>query len=91
MTNVNVENMEDNANLFMQKMGFAHDEDGLDMTDEQLINFLLLCQQEYVMGDDEEEDDEEMMEMPDGNNVKVKVLKLDGRNVHEMMNKILGG
>jgi hypothetical protein len=102
MTNVNVENMEDNANLFMQKMGFAHDEDGLDMTDEQLINFLLLCQQEYVMGDDEEEDDEEydeeyeeddeeMMEMPDGNDVKVKVLKLDGRNVHEMMNKILGG
>jgi hypothetical protein len=32
-----------------------------------------------------------MMEMPDGKDVKVKVLKLDGRNIHEMMNKILGG
>jgi hypothetical protein len=98
MPNVNVENMEDNANLFMQKMGFAHDEDGLDMTDEQLINFLLLCQQEYVMGDDDEDEEydkeyeeDDMMEMPSGKDVKVKVLKLDGSNVHEMMNKILGG
>jgi len=36
-------------------------------------------------------DDEEMMEMPHGKDVKVKVMKLDGSNVHEMMNKILGG
>jgi hypothetical protein len=99
MAEVNVENMEDNAKMFEHKMGFSHDADGLDMSDEQLVNFLLLCQQEYIMGDDEdeeydeeyEEDDEEMMEMPDGKDVKVKVLKLDGRNIHEMMNKILGG
>jgi hypothetical protein len=52
------------------------------------------------MGDDDEDEDEEydeeyeeddMMEMPSGKDVKVKVLKLDGSNVHEMMNKILGG
>ena len=55
MAEVNVENMEDNAKMFEQKMGFAHDADGLDMSDEQLVNFLLMCQQEYVMGDDEEE------------------------------------
>ena len=99
MAEVNVENMEDNATMFMHKMGFAHDADGLDLTDEQLINFLLLCQQEYVMGDDDEEyddeeiyeDDEEMMDMPHGKDVKVKVMKLDGSNVHEMMNKLLGG
>ena len=97
MAEVNVENMEDNATMFMHKMGFAHDADGLDLTDEQLINFLLLCQQEYVMGDDEYDDeeydevDEEMMDMPHGKDVKVKVMKLDGSNVHEMMNKLLGG
>ena len=48
------------------------------------------------MGDDEEEydeeyDEDEMMEMPHGNDVKVKVMKLDGSNVQEMMNKLLGG
>ena len=94
MAEVNVENMEDNAKMFEHKMGFSHDADGLDMSDEQLVNFLLLCH--HGMGDDDEEyeeeyDDEEMMEMPDGNDVKVKVMKLDGGNVHEMMNKLLGG
>jgi len=98
MAEVNVENMEDNAKMFEQKMGFAHNADGLDMSDEQLVNFLLMCQQEYVMGDDDEEyddeeyeDEDEMMEMPHGNDVKVKVMKLDGSNVQEMMNKLLGG
>jgi hypothetical protein len=98
MAEVNVENMEDNAKMFEHKMGFAHDADGLDMSDEQLVNFLLMCQQEYVMGDDDEEyddeeyeDEDEMMEMPHGKDVKVKVMKLDGGNVHEMMNKLLGG
>ena len=96
MAEVNVENMEDNATLFMSKMGFSHDADGLDMTDEQLVNFLLLCH--HGMGDDEMyeddemyDDDEEMMEMPHGKDVKVKVMKLDGGNVHDMMNKLLGG
>jgi hypothetical protein len=98
MAEVNVENMEENADLFMEKMGFAHTSDGLDMSDEQLVNFLLLCHHTMVgigeddMHDDEEMyDDDEMMEMPHGKDVKVKVMKLDGGNVQEMMNKLLGG
>jgi len=98
MAEVNVENMEENADLFMEKMGFAHTSDGLDMSDEQLVNFLLLCHHTMVgigeddmHDDDEMYDDDEMMEMPHGEDVKVKVMKLDGGNVHEMMNKLLGG
>jgi len=97
MAEVNVENMEENADLFMEKMGFAHTSDGLDMSDEQLVNFLLLCHHTMVgigeddMHDDEMYDDDEMMEMPHGEDVKVKVMKLDGGNVQEMMNKLLGG
>ena len=55
MAEVNVENMEENAELFMEKMGFAHTSDGLDMTDDQLVNFLLLCHQGQYS------DEEEMM------------------------------
>ena len=98
MAEVNVENMEDNATLFMSKMGFSHTEAGLDMTDDQLVNFLLLCHQTMMgIGEDEMYEEEEMyeeddmMEMPHGEDVKVKVMKLDGGNVHEMMNKLLGG
>jgi hypothetical protein len=95
MAEVNVENMEENAQLFEEKMGFAHTADGLDMTDDQLVNFLLLCHHDqYDMSDDEEYEEEDMedMEMMDeGKDVKVKVMKLGGGDVHEMMNKILGG
>ena len=99
MAEVNIGNMEDNAILFEEKMGFPHNTDGLELSDEQLINFLLLCHQEHVLGDEEYEDeeemmyedDEEMMEMPHGKDVKVKVMKLDGGNVHDMINKLLGG
>jgi len=97
MAEVNVENMEDNATLFLQKMGFPHNADGLDLSDDQLVNFLLLCHQVMVGidGEDYEDDmyedvEEEMMEVPSGD-VKVKVMKLDGGNVHDMMNKLLGG
>ncbi len=89
MTEVNVENMEENAELFEEKMGFAHTADGLDMTDDQLVNFLLLCHHDqYDVSDDEEYEEEDMDE---GKDVKVKVMKLGGGDVHEMMNKILGG
>ena len=105
MAEVNVQNMEENAELFMAKMGFPHDADGLNMTDEQLVNFVLLCQQEYMLGgEDEYEEDcdcdhgdddcdchhDEMMMPDDG--IKVKVMRVgDGGSVHEMMNEILGG
>jgi hypothetical protein len=41
--------------------------------------------------DDYEDVDEEMMEVPSGKDMKIKVMKLDGGNVHEMRNKLLGG
>jgi hypothetical protein len=45
MAEVNVENMEENEALFMEKMGFARDTEGLELSDDQLVNFLLLCHQ----------------------------------------------
>ena len=92
MAEVNVENMEENAELFEEKMGFPHNADGLDMSDDQLVNFLLLCHQgEYGMYDDEEYEEEDMEMMDDGKDMKVKVMKVGSGDVHEMMNKILGG
>jgi len=61
MAQINVENMEENAELFMEKMGFPHDAAGLEMTEEQLVNFLMLCYQEKY-GMHEEEYDEEYEE-----------------------------
>ena len=83
MADVNVENMEENADLFMEKMGFARDSDGLDLSDDQLVNFLLLCHQmEYGIGEEEEEEEEGM---------KVKVIKLDGGgDMSSIMDEILG-
>ena len=91
MAEVNVENMEENAELFMEKMGFAHDTEGLEMTDDQLVNFLLLCHHmQYGVGDEYEE--EEMMEEDHDSDVKVKIMKVgSGDDVHSMMNQILGG
>ena len=88
MAEINVENMEENSELFVEKMGFAHDSEGLDLSDDQLVNFLLLCQRmQYGVGDEEEE----MMEMPEDGDVKVKIMKVgSGDDVHSMMNKILG-
>ena len=93
MAEVNVENMEENAELFEEKMGFPHNADGLDLSDDQLVNFLLLCHHsQYDMYEDDEEYEEEDMEMmDDGKDMKVKVMKVGSGDVHEMMNKILGG
>ena len=53
MAEVEVDNMEKNAELFMEKMGFAHDSEGLELSDDQLVNFLLLCHQmEYGIGEE---------------------------------------
>tara|TARA_R110002073_G_C9129909_1_gene551473 strand:- start:3 stop:284 length:282 start_codon:yes stop_codon:yes gene_type:complete len=85
MAEVNVENMEDNAKLFEEKMGFAHNADGLDLSDDQLVNFLLLCHQEMVMPEEEEMEEEHM----DGD-VKVKVMKVDSGDMRGVMDQILG-
>jgi len=81
---INVDNMEQNAELFMEKMGFAHDSAGLDMTDDQLVNFLLICQQiEYGIGEEPEDEMEE-----DG--VTVKVIKGKGGDMSSIMDEVLG-
>lgn len=85
MAEVEVDNMENNAELFMEKMGFAHDSEGLELTEEQLVNFLLLCHQmEYGVGAESEDEEEE-------GDVKVKVMKVhSGGDMSEMMDEILG-
>jgi hypothetical protein len=81
MAEVNVDNMDKNAELFMEKMGFAHDSEGLELSEEQLVNFLLLCHQmEYGVGQEEEEEE----------GVKVKVMKVDSGDMRGMMDEILG-
>ena len=86
MAEVNVENMEENAKLFEEKMGFSHDADGLELSDDQLVNFLLLCYQGMILPEEEEEMEEEHM---DGD-VKVKVMKVDSGDMRSVMDEILG-
>ncbi len=86
MADINIENMEENAELFKAKMGFAHDTEGLELSDDQLVNFLLLCYQGMVLPDEEEEMEEEHM---DGD-VKVKVMKVDSGDMQSVMDQILG-
>jgi cellobiose-specific phosphotransferase system component IIB len=84
MTEINVENMEDNADLFMEKMGFAHDTEGLELSDDQLVNFLLICHQiEYGVGEEEEEEE--------GEDMKVKVIKMHGGgDMTGLIDEVLG-
>ena len=86
MAEINVENMEENAKLFEEKMGFTHDADGLELSDDQLVNFLLLCHQIMILPEEEEEIEEEHM---DGD-VKVKVMKVDSGDMRGVMDEILG-
>ena len=88
MADINVENMEENAQLFEEKMGFPHTAEGLELTDDQLVNFLLLCYQGMVLPDEEEEEMEEDHHM-DGD-VKVKVMKVDSGDMQSVMDQILG-
>jgi hypothetical protein len=88
MAEVNVDNMEENAELFMEKMGFAHDSEGLELSDDQLVNFLLLCHQmEYGIGAESEDDD---MEEMDSDGMKVKVIKVKGGDMRSIMDEMLG-
>ena len=85
MAEVNVENMEENGTLFMEKMGFAHDTEGLELSDDQLVNFLLLCHQmEYGV-----HEEEEMME-EDHDGMKVKIMKVDSSDMRGVMDELLG-
>ena len=88
MADINVENMDENAELFMEKMGFSHDSPGLELTPDQLVNFLLLCYQGMVLPDEEEETEMEEEHMGDG--MKVKVMKVDSGDMRNVMDEILG-
>ena len=83
---IEIGNMEQNEKLFEEKMGFPRDSEGLELSDSQLVNFLLLCHQEMIMPEEETEMEEEH---GDGE-MKVKIIKMDSGNVHEMMNDMLG-
>ena len=85
MAEVNIGNFEENAKLFVEKMGFPHDSEGLELTPDQLVNFLLLCYQGMMLPDEEEMEEEHM----DGD-VKVKVMKVDSGDMRGMMDEILG-
>ena len=90
MAEINVDNMEQNAELFMEKMGFAHDTEGLEMSDDQLVNFLLICQQmEYGVGAESEDEDYDEDEMSE-DDMKVKVIKVKGGDMRSIMDDMLG-
>ena len=86
MEEIEIGDMEKNEKLFMEKMGFPRDSEGLDLTDSQLVNFLLLCHQEMIIP---EENNEEEMDESEGK-VKVKVMKVDSGDMRGMMDEILG-
>lgn len=95
MADVNVANVEEQRELFEMQMGFPADSEGLDLTDEQVVNFMLLCHKEMVAPEGMEEDDyeegEEMEEMmPEDGEMKIKVIKLGAGDVENMMDDILG-
>ena len=90
MAEVNVENIEQAEELFMEKMGFARDTEGLDLSDDQLVNFLMLCHQmEYGVGADSEDEDYDEEEMSE-DGMKVKVIKVKGGDMRSIMDEMLG-
>ena len=101
MAEVNVANIEEQREMFEMQMGFPADSEGLDLTDEQVVNFMLLCHQEMVAPEGMEEDEgyeeeegseHEMMEemMPEEGEMKVKVIKLGAGDIQNVMDEILG-
>ena len=54
---IEIGDMEKNEKLFMEKMGFPRDSEGLDLSDSQLVNFLLLCHQEMIIPEENEEEE----------------------------------
>jgi len=89
---VNVENIEKSEELFKEKLGFGRDSVGLELSDDQLVNFLMLCYQtKYGIGDEEVEEEvyeEEDEKRPD--KVKVKVMRVSGKDMGGLMDELLG-
>ena len=74
----------DMAAMFEAKMGFSAED--VPLNDEQLANFLMLCQ-ETMLKESGMMEDEEMME----DDVEVRVIKVHDGDIHGMMNKVLQG
>ena len=90
MAEVNVDNIEDLMVLFEEKMGFPADADGLGMTEEQVVNFMLLCYQaKYGAVDGEEGEEYEEMEEGEEGDSKIKVIKVKGGDIGSIMDEIL--
>jgi len=93
MAEVNVENIEELKEQFEDQMGFPADSAGLELTEEQLVNFMLLCHKAMHGGDEYEEDEgyeEEGEEMMDDGGMKVKVMKVKGGDMRSIMDELLG-
>ena len=90
MAEVNVENISDLMDQFEETMGFPADSPGLALTEEQLVNFMLLCHEAMHGGGYESEEDEyEEEEIPESG-MKVKVIKMHGGDVSSMIDDMLG-
>ena len=93
MAEVNVENIGALMDQFEETMGFPADAPGLALTEEQLVNFMLLCHEAMYGGgyeSEEEYDDEyEEEELPESG-MKVKVIKMHGGDVSSMIDEMLG-
>ena len=91
MATVNIGDMEGLRDSFEETMGFPADAPGLELSDDQLANFMLLCHEAmHGEGYDEGEEYEDEEDMSDGK-MKVKVMKLKGGDVRSMMDELLGG
>jgi hypothetical protein len=94
MAQVNVENIEKAEELFIEKLGFGRDSAGLELSDDQLVNFLMLCYQtKYGIGVEDEEVEEEVYEEEDEkrpDKVKVKVMRVSGKDMGGLMDELLG-
>ena len=89
MAEVNIENIEELKEQFEETMGFSPDSAGLEMTDEQVVNFMLMCHKSMMGGYEDEEEYEEMDEEEGG--VKVKVMRIgSGDDMRSMMDELLG-
>ncbi len=90
MSEVNVENIDEQMEMFESQMGFPANSPGLDLTDEQLVNFMILCHKAMLGGDEEEEYEEYEEEATDDPKIKVKVVKMRDDDVRNMMDDMLG-
>ena len=95
MAEVNVADIEEQRELFEMQMGFPADSEGLDLTDEQVVNFMLLCHKEMVAPEEMKDDDyhegyEEDYEEDEDGGMKMKVIRIGMDDIPSIMDDMLG-